>query len=100
MKDNIKIDSNKLNEYVSKLKEDDDKIIKIFDNIKRVSSSMPDYWQTDTSSEVMAKFEQIYKEFENIKESNKKYISFLESIVTVDYSDTDDSLSKIIDNNI
>ena len=88
MKDNIKIDSNKLNEYVSKLKEDDDKIIKIFDNIKRVSS------------EVMAKFEQIYKEFENIKESNKKYISFLESIVTVDYSDTDDSLSKIIDNNI
>lgn len=100
MKDNIKIDSNKLNEYVSKLKEDDDKIIKIFDNIKRVSSSMTDYWQTDTSSEVMAKFEQIYKEFENIKESNKKYISFLESIVTVDYSDTDDSLSKIIDNNI
>jgi len=100
MKDSIKIDTVKLSEYVEQLKKDNEKIKEIFDNIKKSADNLPNLWQSDTCDITMAEFNTLYKDFDAINDTNSKYVAFLEEIVSGDYSDKDDSINRIIDNNI
>lgn len=100
MNNNIDVDSQNLNFYISQLKECNNKMNTLFENIKINSSKLPDYWESKTCDSTMADFEKYYKEFDVIKESNERYINFLENIVIVDYVNKDETLNSIIDSNI
>lgn len=97
---NIKLDTNKLNEKITELKSRRDEIKEIFENIEAKANTIPDFWQSATSENVLNEFKSIYDEFKAIKESNDKYIDFLEKIVIEDYKSKEDSLGKLIDSNI
>ena len=92
---NIKLDTNKLNEKITELKSRRDEIKEILENIEAKANTIPDFWET-----VLNEFKSIYDEFKAIKESNDKYIDFLEKIVIEDYKSKEDSLGKLIDSNI
>ena len=97
---NIKLDTNKLNEKITELKSRRDEIKEILENIAAKANTIPDFWQSATSENILNEFKSIYDEFKAIKESNDKYIDFLEKIVIEDYKSKEDSLGKLIDSNI
>ena len=94
---NIKLDTNKLNEKITELKSRRDEIKEI---LEAKANTIPDFWQSATSENILNEFKSIYDEFKAIKESNDKYIDFLEKIVIEDYKSKEDSLGKLIDSNI
>lgn len=96
----INIDTVALKEKIEQLKLKRDKVREIFSNIETRMNKAPDYWQSSTSESILEEFKLLYKEFSIINDSNNKYISFLESIVTTDYTNKEDSLNKLIDSNI
>lgn len=97
---NIKLDTNKLNEKITELKSRRDEIKEILENIEAKANTIHDFWQSATSENILNEFKSIYDEFKAIKESNDKYIDFLEKIVIEDYKSKEDSLGKLIDSNI
>lgn len=96
----ININTEELNANIEMLKLKNEKVKEIFSNIEQRMNQSQDYWQSSTSELIMEEFRMLYSEFSKIKESNDKYISFLQNIVSTDYINKEDSLNDIIDNNI
>lgn len=100
MNNNINIDTNKLKEKVQILQDDTGKMREIFDNLKKIVDEIPSYWVSNTSDAVMTDFRKMYSDFDTIVESNKKYIEFLESIVSSDYINIENEIESLIDTNL
>lgn len=97
---NITYESNELKNNIEKLKIDAEKMRQLFENIRKDVNSLPEYWESNTSSATISEFESLYQQFDTINESNKKYIDFLENIVSIDYENKDKTLNNEIDGNI
>lgn len=100
MNNNINIDTNKLKEKVQLLQDDTGKMRDIFDSLKKLIDEVPSYWMSNTSDVVMSDFKKMYSDFDIIIESNKKYIEFLENIVSSDYISIENEIGNLIDTNL
>ena len=50
---NIKLDTNKLNEKITELKSRRDEIKEILENIEAKANTIPDFWQSATSENIL-----------------------------------------------
>ncbi len=97
---NVNIDTENLNSK----KEEIEKVLKdletLFDKIKNETETLKDYWETKTSENVFANFENFYKTLEEVKLKFQSDILFINEKVNKQYTDIDRNISAEIDEKI
>ena len=100
MTSNIKIDTDLLNEKVLLLKNDLNDLNIALENIEKSVDKIPSIWSSDTCDEVMTNLEKYTNKFDDIRDTNDKYASFLDDIVSGDYTSLNNNLDTLIDDKI
>ena len=100
MNKNIDIDTEKLKIAINKQKSINEKMSQLFEKIKKNNELLKDSWNTKTSEIVFEDFNNLYKVFEKINNTNSYYNNFLENIVSSNYIFADSTIDKNIDSRI
>ena len=96
----IKIDTKKLEDNVFILKNDINEVNIILENISKSIDKIPSMWKGNKSDEVMEKLRAATSNFDDINNSNNKYLEFLDLIVKEDYESLNRNLDQLIDDKI
>ena len=70
------------------------------ENIEKSVDKIPSIWSSDTCDEVMTNLEKYTNKFDDIRDTNDKYASFLDDIVSGDYTSLNNNLDTLIDDKI
>ncbi len=97
---NINIDTEKLSLEIEKIKKVNKDFEEIFNQVKKDTESLKDYWSTRTSESVFSSFQDFYSVLENVKAVFQKDIEFLEKTVNSSYEVKDQGISKLVDDKI
>ena len=94
MNNNINIDTEKLSEEVTNIKNVSSQLDQICEALKRENETLKDYWNSKTSENVFTSFQEFYKALENARDTFKKDSEFLESVVNKNYIAEEEYLKK------
>jgi uncharacterized coiled-coil DUF342 family protein len=97
---NVKIDTEKLNASIANIKKYNEKMAELFDEIKSEEKALEDFWITEQSNEIYIEFNNMYSLFDEYKEKNNTYVTYLENYVSQNYTDYDESVNKLVDTKI
>jgi len=100
MNKNIDIDTEKLQLAINKQRIISEKMSQLFEKIQLNNEKLKDSWVTKSSSIVFEDFNNLYKVFESINNTNSYYSNFLENIVSSNYIFADNTIDKNIDSRI
>lgn len=76
-----------LNNDISKLKEDTKRMTEIFEEIKKETQDVPNFWKGKVSEDSIANFNEFIKKFETITNESNERITFLENNVVESYGE-------------
>ncbi|MBR1386730.1 MAG: hypothetical protein IJ568_07865 [Bacilli bacterium] len=96
----VKINTERLQEEIDKIVDIEDDFTDLFDIIKRDTENLKEYWKTDTSENVFHDFNNFYTNLENVKNTLRTDIEFLENVVNANYVLEDDTTSNLVDEKI
>lgn len=94
-----RIDTDKLNEQLNRLKKEREKLNNQLESIKKETNNLKNYWETKTSNSVFSNFEELYDGFQEQIESFDGDIAFLESSIK-NYNEYEEKANKQIDEKI
>ena len=97
---NVNINTEQLSNEIDKIKNTYNKFEEIFNEIKKDTESLKEFWSTRTSESVFNSFEDFYVALENVKTTFKKDIDFLEKTVSTSYIEEDKGTNRLVDSNI
>ncbi len=97
---NINIDTEKLNDEISKIEEVNRKFDTLFKKIKDETEVSKDVWDTGTSESVFESFQQLYVALENVKQTFQKDVEFLKNAVSSTYTEEETQINKLVDEKI
>lgn len=100
MNKEIDINTEKLQAVISKQKLIGEKMSLLFEKIRLNNEILKDFWNTKSSSIVFEDFNELYKVFEKINNTNSYYSDFLENIVSSNYVFADCTINKSVDSKI
>lgn len=92
----INIDTVQLAAEIEKIKNVKNNFEQIFEEIKKDTESLKEYWNTTTSESVFTSFESFYTALQNVTNTFQKDIEFLEKTVSSNYVAEEQGLNKII----
>ena len=97
---NVNVDTVKLNASIANIKKYNEEMSELFDEIKTEEKELEDFWITEQSNEMFIEFSDMYSLFDEYKEKNNSYVTYLENYVSENYSDYDESVNKLVDTQI
>ena len=97
---NINIDTEKLNDEISKIEEVNRNFDTLFKKIKDETEVLKDVWDTGTSESVFESFQQLYVALENVKQTFQKDVEFLKNAVSSTYTEEETQINKLVDEKI
>jgi len=100
MNKKIDINTDEMNKIIERQRSVNERMMNLFKKIKDNTEGLKDSWDTKTSAAVFEDFNNIYKLFDGINNSNDSYTKFLENVVATNYSNTDKNISSVIDKEI
>lgn len=97
---NLDIDTEQLQEKISRLKEINKTLEEIFKQIKDNTENLKDYWDTQASESVFTSFQEFYNTLESVKNNLEADVKFLENKVNPSYIAEENRINKVIDEKI
>ena len=96
----INVDTKILSDEIVKLDKISLQMEELFNNIKKNTDELKDFWETKTSNKTFLEFDAFYKICENIRNNNISDSKFLADVVKNSYEVFDSDTSNLIDSNI
>ena len=97
---NVNVDTVKLSASIANLKKYNEQMAELFDEIKTEEKALEDLWITEQSNEIYIEFNNMYSLFDEYKEKNNTYVTYLENYVGENYTNYNDSVNKLVDTKI
>lgn len=96
----VGIDTAKLQEEINKIRQIDEEMENLKNNIKKDTEDLKLFWNTKTSESVQESFQEFYNDLENLNIKNDLFASYLERVVNDQYITSENKTNKLIDDNI
>ena len=97
---NINIDTEKLQEQITKFEEVNKNLKEEFENDLTKNTNLKDYWDSKNATSVYEDFDDFKTSTENYISKNEEYIDYLKTIVKQGYVDFEDEANEEIDTKI
>lgn len=96
MNENIKIVSSNIVSQLSKFQSEIKKMESLFDEIESKTSKVNSFWEGKGSESAIIAIKSFMETFNDVKNQNEKYVSFLNTIIDK-YTTADSDISKSIE---
>ena len=96
----IGVNTEKLQDEIEKIKDIEGDFVKLSEIIKRDTDILKEYWQTDTSEDVYYNFDKYHVKLENVIDTLRKDIDFLEETAKQSYIEEDTGTSNLVDERV
>lgn len=97
---NISINTEELKKDLNVIKNENDKLDGILNSLNNETNYLKDFFQTNTSDELYSSFDEFKKRFEETITFLNNDISFLDKVVSTNYSEFESSSNTKIDEDI